>query len=250
VVGLNFSRLVDSSKSQDFVQNGDIVKSRDPLTGKDESEPVIQLQNHTAPQVVEVHLSDGERITCTPQHPFFVQGKGFEEAGKLSTGDELSEGDEPIGTAAKPALSTVKVDSIVWDAKATTPSTATIVYNFEVANAHTYFVGKEAGGVWVHNNCGLEDPYGVAQQIAKGHAWQDHVLDGNEFMSYGFESQEQFGNFIHNIMTDPDSETRILNNGRMAWWDVDSETIVLYNPGDADLGTAYLGEYGGFLGLK
>jgi hypothetical protein len=31
------------------------------------------------------------------------------------------------------------------------------VYNFEVANTHTYFVGTELGGVWVHNAC--PDPY-------------------------------------------------------------------------------------------
>lgn len=30
------------------------------------------------------------------------------------------------------------------------------VYNFEVANSHTYFVGTENGGTWVHNaNCDL-----------------------------------------------------------------------------------------------
>ena len=147
-----------STKAIQDIKTGDIVKSRDPATGKDENEPVIQTQNHVAPQVVDVHLSDGEKITCTPQHPFYVNGKGFEEAADLTTGDELSEGDEPAAAAAKPAPSTVKVDSIVWNARATTPSAAPIVYNFEVAATHTYFVGTVLGGVWVHNNCsGLGD---------------------------------------------------------------------------------------------
>jgi hypothetical protein len=28
------------------------------------------------------------------------------------------------------------------------------VYNFEVAETHTYFVGTELGGIWMHNTCG------------------------------------------------------------------------------------------------
>jgi hypothetical protein len=46
------------------------------------------------------------------------------------------------------------------------------VYNFEVANTHTYFVGAESGGVWVHNICAEEAAQIIQDQ--GGEVWNEN----------------------------------------------------------------------------
>jgi hypothetical protein len=155
VAGTQIQMADGSTKSIDKIKVGDEVKSRDPATGKDKDEPVLRLYIHPAPQIMELHLSDGEVITCTPEHRFYVPSKGFEEAGTLSDGDRLVHDDDATSAHSTTAATAVplKISDITWDAKATSLSAATTVYNFEVASTHTYFVGSKLGGVWVHNDC-------------------------------------------------------------------------------------------------
>ncbi len=60
------------------------MESRDPDTGQTEAEEVIASESHLSGQTMTMTLSDGEKIECTPQHRFFVEGQGFVEAGKLT----------------------------------------------------------------------------------------------------------------------------------------------------------------------
>ena len=64
VAGTQVQMADGSTKSIDKIKVGDEVKSRDPATGKDKVEPVLRLYIHPAPQIMELHLSDGEVITC------------------------------------------------------------------------------------------------------------------------------------------------------------------------------------------
>ena len=97
----------------------------------------------SAPAVVTLSFADPkthkvvETITATREHPFMVQGVGFVIAGRLALGNA-------IVTRAGPALTVAKID---W--KQGKQSVA--VYNFEVDEDHTYFVGSANGGLWVHN---------------------------------------------------------------------------------------------------
>jgi hypothetical protein len=131
------------------VKIGDRVKSRDPVTGMDEDETVEQIFAHPTAQLIDLRVSDGESLTCTPEHRIYVAGIGFEEAGSLHPGDALVCGDGE--TASK--STTVTVTGITWRPEATTLLAETEVYNFEVSNTHTYFVGANDGGIWVHNAC-------------------------------------------------------------------------------------------------
>ena len=80
---------------------------------------------------------DGEEIKTTDEHPFWVVGKGWTGASHLKSGDILK-----LENGKK-----VKVDE-VWIEKLITPVK---VYNFEVADWHTYYVSD--AGVLVHNKC-------------------------------------------------------------------------------------------------
>src|SRR5262249_1859637 len=76
----------------------------------------------------------------TAEHPAYLLGQGWVECGKLKPGDTLQE--IGGGTATVTQIRRERFPQY-FD-----------VYNFRVANAHTYFVranGSDAEPVWVHN---------------------------------------------------------------------------------------------------
>jgi hypothetical protein len=94
-------------------------------------------------------------LLCTPDHHFFVKGRGFVRADTLRGGDPL------FGTQGEPLM---VLNTEVWAETART-------YNFEVEHWHTYFVaGKEHGlAVWVHNPFrSLNEPDIVCLRAGKG----------------------------------------------------------------------------------
>lgn len=90
-------------------------------------------------QIVEVHIGD-RIIRATPRHPFFVKDQGWTAAIELKSGDLL----------ATNGSTWVKVDQVI-DTGEEEP-----VFNFHVADHHTYFVGGESWEfkAWVHNCSG------------------------------------------------------------------------------------------------
>jgi hypothetical protein len=80
-----------------------------------------------------------ETLRATPDHPFFVEGRGWVELGQVGIGSE-------IVTRAGPNLVVQSVSRERFEQ-------GVAVYNFEVEGTHTYFVGNALGGAWVHNNC-------------------------------------------------------------------------------------------------
>ena len=76
----------------------------------------------------------------------------------------------------------------------------------------------------------------IAQQIAAGHAYKDHVLKQEEFP--WIESRGEFADFIEGIIRKPTAR-KSLKDGRTGFWDGKTGTIVIHNPRDPDGGTAY-----------
>jgi len=87
-----------------------------------------------------VHLViNGEEIVTTDNHPFYVQDRGFVEAGRLLVDDKL--------------VSVNGDDLFVEHVKIEELDTLIDVHNFQVENSHSYFVGQN--NIWVHNaECG------------------------------------------------------------------------------------------------
>ena len=137
------------------VRAGDRVKSRDPQTGREEAKTITATIKRLAPAVVTVSLTDAktgktEALTCTPEHPLFVTGRGWMEAGSLGIGSSLV-------SRAGPALT---VQGVTWKRDTAEQLAARggvgnmPVYNLTVEGDHTSFVGTTGGGTWVHNaNC-------------------------------------------------------------------------------------------------
>ena len=85
----------------------------------------------------KTEAGEEETLTTTPEHPFWSEeAQGFVPAQELQRGESLRTVHNEVARVIK-----------------TTPRRGPpiTVYNFAVAEHHTYFVGE--GRVWVHNLC-------------------------------------------------------------------------------------------------
>lgn len=96
----------------------------DPYRNLDE--PLIELELTAPDGSVEV-------IEVTPNHPFYVEGRGWTRVDELRIGDQIP---DVYG-------GWLRVTGATWT------QTVTTVYNFGVEVDHSYFVG--VSGAWVHN---------------------------------------------------------------------------------------------------
>ncbi|MFE5321462.1 polymorphic toxin-type HINT domain-containing protein [Paenibacillus sp. NPDC056579] len=125
---------INGEKAIEDIEVGDKVLSKNEETGEIAYKEVIQL--HGNEKDVTYKLSVGEQIIeTTDNHPFWVKGKGWVLALNLRIGDELqqSNGDYLIINSIEIVKHQEKVK----------------VFNFTVADFHTYFVSNL--GIWVHN---------------------------------------------------------------------------------------------------
>jgi hypothetical protein len=143
------------------IRVGDLVAARDEITGVTRWQPVVGLFHHQDQAVLQVtYVSESgeeETIGVTPEHPFQVQGRGWVSAGELVAGDRI----ERLGSGAL-TVGHVEKDASRHD-----------TYNFEVAEFHTYFVGRLAA--WAHNSCKV-DPDAINWKSVKqfGHTFSEH----------------------------------------------------------------------------
>jgi len=97
----------------------------------------VQTFVNEATELVHV-FADGEEIVCTNEHPFYSPVNGWTAACKLRAGDILVSlnGEQIIVEQVQHEILEAPIK----------------VYNFEVEDFHTYFVG-DGNGVLVHNEC-------------------------------------------------------------------------------------------------
>uniref|UniRef100_UPI00035C38E8 polymorphic toxin-type HINT domain-containing protein n=1 Tax=Paenibacillus massiliensis TaxID=225917 RepID=UPI00035C38E8 len=118
------------------------IEVGDQVLAKDESDPegdlgykeVTALYRNQRDDIIKLHVGE-QVIETTDNHPFWVEGKGWIFADELQVGDKLQKADG----------SNLKIDKVEF-LKLDKPIT---VYNFTVADYHTYYVTDI--GIWVHN---------------------------------------------------------------------------------------------------
>ena len=129
---------VNGLKKIEDIQAGDQVIARDVESGEKGEKEVLQTFEREVDVLVHLQIA-GEEIVTTQTHPFYVEGKGWTEAGELTEEDCVLDR-EGRGLAVEG----------IWIEE---PREPVKVYNFEVEEYHTYYVG--AAEVLVHNdNCG------------------------------------------------------------------------------------------------
>lgn len=122
------------------IKVGDWVYAENPETGEVTLKQVVQTFESETSEIVHV-IINGEEITTTPGHPFYVSDKGWVGAEELCRGDKV--------------LLYSQQYVFVEDVSVKYLKETVTVYNFEVEDYHTYFVGENS--ILVHNKgCGLQ----------------------------------------------------------------------------------------------
>ncbi|WP_244283286.1 Hint domain-containing protein, partial [Leptospira neocaledonica] len=134
------------------IQVGDFVLSWDEETGESSYQKVFRIWVNQTELIYELSVGNGTAIKTTWNHPFWVTNRSeWVKAKDLNIGDLVL-----LENSKEASISSVKY----YDVE------PTIVYNFEVEENHTYYVGSE--GVLVHNQpaYGIADPnYGFVYAI-------------------------------------------------------------------------------------
>lgn len=119
------------------IKAGDKVISTNAETFEVAEKRVLETYIRETTELVHLTIN-GELIKTTYDHPFYVKGFGFVSAGELYIGDKL--------------LDSNGNTLIVEDRKLEIFDEAVKVYNFQIEDFHTYYVGENC--IWVHNaNC-------------------------------------------------------------------------------------------------
>ncbi|GHT91685.1 hypothetical protein FACS1894116_00640 [Betaproteobacteria bacterium] len=130
-----------------------VTKKFEHMIDWSNNEPEIPIYN------INYITESGEEsaVSATAEHPFWVNGAGWVAASKLKPGDKLEICD-PIGDSDDYRPEGSKSTDLImsgqrWQATVVSVARseygAITVYNIEVEEFHTYFVGDH--GIWVHN---------------------------------------------------------------------------------------------------
>ncbi|MBW7473875.1 hypothetical protein K0T92_03890 [Paenibacillus oenotherae] len=134
----------EGEKNIEDIEVGDMVLAKDEETGEFAYKEVTHLYRNDKEITYELTVGD-QVIETTDNHPFWVEGKGWILAVDLQVGDKLQQSNG----------NTLRIDNI----KIVKHEEKVKVYNFTVADFHTYFVSDL--GIWVHNidSCGRAVKY-------------------------------------------------------------------------------------------
>ena len=150
------------------IQIGDAVYSAQPGTNQLTQKPVVRVFHNSDQPIIRVTIADGvgrsQVFGATPEHPFWVIGKGWIPAHQLRNGDALQGLDQEGWHVIAVVDSGERADT----------------FNFEVQELHNYFVGQQ--GVLVHNQSKLkggENP--AAQRGREAHKNYENALGKDSY---------------------------------------------------------------------
>ncbi|WP_167883873.1 Hint domain-containing protein [Leptospira stimsonii] len=147
----------DGLKKIEEIQVGDVVLSKSDKTGEVSYRSVVNTFVRQTDAIYKVSFEDETELETTWNHPFRTQkldsiGQAFKvENTQWTEAKDLRAGDITLTAEGE----TLKVVSILIDERQET------VYNFEVEEDHTYFVGEV--GVWVHNATGYAPTFSACR---------------------------------------------------------------------------------------
>ncbi|PJZ78545.1 TIGR04388 family protein [Leptospira neocaledonica] len=152
----------DGLRPIETVKVGDVVLTKSDMTGEIRYKRVVQTFVRSTDAIFKIIFVDSSLLETTWSHPFRkLKVENREESFGIENSEwtqvkDLQSGDI-ILTASGEALAIESIE--VEDRKET-------VYNFEVEDFHSYFVGEN--GVWVHNVDGYGPDMTIAGCVAGG----------------------------------------------------------------------------------
>ena len=118
------------------IKAGDLVWAWDEETGDVALKQVVETYINETTELTHIFVG-GEEIVATPTHPFYCPVKGWTDAAHLRAGDILV-----LVNGEYVVVEKIQHELLESPVK---------VYNFQVADYHTYYVSDN--GVLVHNSC-------------------------------------------------------------------------------------------------
>ena len=138
---------LEGMKPIEEIKLGDKVWSWCEETKEKVLNTVTTLFRNETKELVHLQIA-GEEIITTKEHPFYVADYGWKNAGELSNNDKVILYDD----------TELQVDSISIEST----DNPVKIYNFEVENAHTYYVSEK--GILVHNDCISDELTKIAEK--------------------------------------------------------------------------------------
>lgn len=192
----------------EMVAAGDMVLSFESDTQVVSEQVVEETFVRESSELVHIEVGN-ETISATPDHPFYVPKKGFVEAVNLRAGD---------------ILCTVNGEYVIVEQIQHEILEAPIkVYNFRVANNHTYYVGSV--GVGVHNAACAQNNYNWGNQSTLKRHYMDHGSDvgATSELDYARIANEFFNNRSN-------YQVKVDSNGIIRVYDSIKNIFGAYNP--------------------
>jgi hypothetical protein len=125
-------RTIGGPRPIESIRTGDQVLGRDVATGALAFRPVVAVHHNPPDQTLRIALDNGDAIVVSRFHRFWLAGRGWAMARDLKAGDVL----RTLG--ATPRITAIE------------PAPVQPVFNLDVAELRTYFVGRSA--ILVHDN--------------------------------------------------------------------------------------------------
>jgi hypothetical protein len=162
---------------------GDWVVAWDEETGEIIERSVTDWYQREVASTIDVFVGI-EKISCSTEHPFWVDGKGWVLAFQLKRGMHLRTRDGEL----------LAIDEIRCRDEVTQ------VYNVEIDGFHTYFVsGLE---ILSHNMCG-GNPALIGDDYYPGEVWRRQVDFENTYLDWNNVSAQNLGrNPSSNVLSD------------------------------------------------
>ena len=157
---------------------------------------------------------DGETIETTKEHQFWVEGQGWTKAKFLKAGDQLRDDD---GNSV--IINKVEIVSLP-------KNQYTIVYNFEVADFHTYYVADSY--VLVHNNC-IEK---IAEKITKKGKNKINYLADDMSNAKNYARKNIVGHNTEKMFGFPKGKEKSKNAVWQGWKNLDNGNTAYWNHDD------------------
>jgi hypothetical protein len=131
----------DGLKNIEDLVSGDEVWAYNEHTGETALKPILNAFEREADVILKLIIDD-EEIETTPEHPFFVDGE-WKEAGIIEVGDtvQLLNGKAAVVKNIIHKFDYELQPTIVGEDEIEEEYKLTKVFNIEVADWHTYFVG-------------------------------------------------------------------------------------------------------------
>jgi Flp pilus assembly pilin Flp len=156
------------------LEPGTRVLARDDEGDAVDWKPVVRTFSRQTQALVRLVVSAGdgseETLDVTPGHRLYAVGRGWVEVEALAPGRDTLTGVDSASLAIRSAEMRAQ---------------SSVVYNVEVADYHTYFVGRSA--VWAHNQCGGGSSNNGYEGFGGNYNDWSNSLYGNNSTNNGYE---------------------------------------------------------------